>query len=178
MDDIAELLRNGHQARREHRLDDARRLFTEVIDLGKKLSLAEFVAEGLTGLGQIERDLNHLDKALEAYSEARVIYRGGNHTLTLAHTIRHLGDIHTEHGDLAAAEPCFVEALSIYRNHPETKPLDLANALRGYAVLKQNTGQKAESKLLWEEARELYCALNIETGVSESSRRIAALTDR
>jgi tetratricopeptide (TPR) repeat protein len=138
MEDVAGLLRNGHQARREHRLDDA----------------------------------------LKLYQSAATIYRERNEPLALAHTVRHVGDIQTERGDLAAAEPCFVEALSIYRSHPETKPLDLANAIRGYAVLKQNTGQKAESKLLWQEARELYRALNIEAGVAESTRRIDALTDR
>jgi tetratricopeptide (TPR) repeat protein len=137
MEDIADLLTNGHQARREHRLDSA----------------------------------------LESYQNAATIYRGRNEPLALAHTVRHVGDIQTELGLLTEAEASFQEALSIYRSHSVTKPLDLANAVRGHAVLKQTAGDKLNAKLLWEEAHELYRALNIDAGVAESSRHIAELAD-
>ena len=128
--------------------------------------------------GYQARKEHRLDEALESYQRAADTYRSHNDPLALAHTVRHVGDIQTELGDLTQAEASFTEALSIYRSHPETEPLDLANAIRGYALLKQLAGDKTNAKLLWEEARDLYKLLNIDAGVAESSRRIAGLTDR
>ena len=48
----------------------------------------------------------------------------------LAHTVRHLGDVHHDAGDAALAEACYVEALSLYRSHGQDRPLDHANAVR------------------------------------------------
>jgi hypothetical protein len=73
------------------------------------------------------------------------------------------------------AEPCYHEALTIYRAHKETPPLDLANAIRGLALLKSNAGEVEEARALWAEARDLYAAVNVEAGVKESSRRLALL---
>src|SRR3954463_1589355 len=127
--------------------------------------------------GYQARKERRLDEALESYRRAAMIYRSLNEALALAHTVRHVGDIQTELGDLTQAEASFTEALSIYRSHPDTKPLDHANAVRGYALLKQVAGDKANARRLWEEARGLYLSLNIESGVAESTRRIEALAD-
>jgi tetratricopeptide (TPR) repeat protein len=133
------------------------------------------LALALKGLGQIERDLHHGDAALQHYEEAAEIYRAESDPLKLAHTVRHVGDIHQDAGRLKLAEPCYREALAIYRAHAETPPLDLANAIRSLALLKSNTGEAAQARALWEEARNLYAMVNVEAGVQESSRRIALL---
>jgi tetratricopeptide (TPR) repeat protein len=125
--------------------------------------------------GYQARKEHRLEESLESYRRAAMIYRSRNEPLGLAHTVRHVGDIQTELGDLTQAEASFIEALSIYRSHPDTKALDLANAIRGYALLKQIAGDKANALRLWEEARELYRTLNIDAGVAESNRRIAEL---
>jgi hypothetical protein len=51
--------------------------------------------------------------------------------------VRHLGDAYSYAGWVAQAEPCYVEALSIYRREHQAHPLDVANAVRAFAVLKQ-----------------------------------------
>src|SRR5213594_1629470 len=87
--------------------------------------------------------------------------------LKLAHTIRHLGDAYYYAGRWALAEPCYVEALSIYRRHENRQPLDLANAIRSFAVLKDEVGAAAEAELLWQEAHDLYVALDVSAGIAE-----------
>lgn len=96
----------------------------------------------------------------------------------LAHTVRHLGDIHRDAGHFDLAEPCYHEALSLYRSDKRTPSLDLANAVRPLAILKENTGDFEEARRLWEETRDLYAAVNVSQGVAESSARLAPLVLR
>src|SRR5438094_275131 len=66
--------------------------------------------------------------------------------LKLAHTIRHLGDAYYYAGRWALPEPCYVEALSIYRRHERSPQLDLPNATPSFAVLKDEAGGAYRSK--------------------------------
>src|SRR2546430_2641892 len=98
--------------------------------------------------------------------------------LRLAHTVRHLGDAYYYAGRASLAEPCYVEALSIYRCHEHRQPLDLANAIRSFAVLKDEVGAAEEAQCLWQEAHDLYVADNVSAGVAESAARLALLARR
>ena len=155
--------------------DSARRDLVEAVALARRDQDPLQLAKTLTALGQIERDLHHTDVALQHYEEVADIYRTVDIPLALAHAIRHVGDIHQEAGDLKLAEPCYFEALKIYRAHAETPPLDLANTIRGLALLKEALGERQEAKALWQEALDLYASVNVEDGVKESSRRLALL---
>ena len=101
--------------------------------------------------------------------------RRGDDALKLAHRVRHLGDAYYYAGRWALAEPCYVEALSIYRRNERTRPLDLANAVRSLAVLKDEVGATEQSQSLWQEAHDLYVALNVPAGIAESAARLALL---
>ncbi len=109
--------------------------------------------------------------ARRCYEEAVALLRQLEEPLFLAHTVRHLGDIYFEEALPELAEPCYQEALELYRKHPERSALDLANAIRSLAVLRAHQG-----RALWEEAREIYTTLGIEAGVKEAADRIAALS--
>jgi len=170
------LLMQGHQARREHRLGDARRIFAEAVEAARLSKDRPWLAQAYTELGRVERDLRETDAALLHYEEAATVYRRLDDPLRLAHTVRHVGDILSESGQLQAAGPRFREALEIYRAHPETPALDLANALRGYALLQEELGERQEAVALWREARELYAAVKVQAGVDEGDRRIARLS--
>lgn len=175
LETVDTLLQHAAQARREHRLEDARRDLVEAVQICRKSDAKVDLARALSALGQIERDMKHNDAALRLYEEAVAIYRNQNDPLALAHTIRHVADIHREMGHLDLAEAAYREALTIYRAHAEASPLDLANAIRGLAILTFDTGKHQESRTLWQEARELYAAVNVEAGVKESTRRLALL---
>ncbi len=112
-----------------------------------------------------------LATARRCYEEAVELLRGMREPLVLAHTIRHLGDIHLEQDCPELAEPCYHEALNLYRTQGENSSLDVTNAIRSLAVLRW-----VQSKALWNQARDLYANLNVKPGVDESTARIAALS--
>jgi len=101
--------------------------------------------------------------------------RRGADVLKLAHRVRHLGDAYSYAGRWALAEPCYVEALAIYRHHDRTRPLDLANAIRSFAVLRDEVGAADQAQSLWQEAHDLYVGLNLSAGIAESAARLALL---
>lgn len=104
--------------------------------------------------------------------------RNSGDALKLAHAIRHLGDAYYYAGQMDMAEPCYVEALAIYRSRNDGRPLDVANAIRSYAVIKGEIGASAEAKRLWLEAHDLYLTLDVTAGVAESAARLALLAQR
>src|SRR6266567_3702831 len=145
------LITLGYEARRAGRLADANRLFAKAVELSRGAADRALLARSLTGLGQIERDLKNKVQALQHYKEAASIYRSLADPLRFAHTIRHVGDILRNEGSVEQARPCYEEALTMYRNHNETSNLDLANAIRGLALL---GGDAKETEPLWRESRE------------------------
>ena len=112
------------------------------------------------------------------YQLAVAELRNSADRLKLAHAVRHLGDAHYYAGEKKLAEPYYVEALSIYRSHDDRRPLDFANAIRSYAVLKGELGATGEAKSLWHEAHDLYLSLDVLAGVAESAARLALLAQR
>ena len=173
--DAAEkLVEQGYQARREDKPAEAKARFGAAVALCRNSGAQALLAQALTGLGQIERDLGNLDAALKHYEEAVLIYRTQGDPLRLAHTIRHAGDILRNQRQLDLAAPCYIEALALYRGNSATPPLELANAIRGYALLKGDTGDTEEAGRLWREAGSLYEAVGVEAGVDEAKRRTLA----
>jgi len=168
-------LQRARTARRERRLEDARRDAAEAVRLCREAGGRRELIEALKGLGQIERDLGHCETALPLYEEAAALCREESDSLLLAHTVRHVGDIHRELGRSDLAEPCYREALALYRAHAAAPTLDLANAVRPMAILEDEAGRVEEARRLWAEARDLYAAADVREGVAETSRRLARL---
>lgn len=174
--EIAEnLVDQGYRARREHRLAEAKDRFAEAADLCAGSQDRALLARALTGLGQIERDLEDLPGALKHYEDAVQIYRTLGNPLVLAHAIRHMGDILRNARLLDRAAACYGEAIATYRANSSASPLDVANAIRGFALVRGETGETQEAKLLWQEAGSLYAAVGVQAGVDESETQIARL---
>ena len=174
-DTIDKLIEEATRARLENRLADARRSWMEAVTLSREAKRTGTLIEALKELGQVERDLGRDAEALALYEEAVALCRKGTKTQVLAHTVRHLGDIHSDLGQWGLARPCYEEALALYRCDASTAPLDLANAIRPFAILKERAGEKEAARALWGEARTLYELVGVAAGVAESSRRLAAL---
>ncbi len=172
---VGTLIQEADRARRENRLSDAYRDFSEAVALCREAGASGDLARALKGLAQIERDLGRGEAALPLYEEAVALCRRQGDPLELAHTLRHLGDVHRAGGRMHLAEPCYVEALALYRGNERTDPLDLANAIRPLAILRESMGQIESALRLWAEARLLYEAANVEQGVAECSSRLARL---
>ena len=172
---LENLLASAEQARREKRLPDARRDALAAVALAEQADDSAATARAITLWARSERDLGDQEVALRAYKKAATIYRDRRDALHLAHTLRHLGDIHQDAKRAAEAEPLFREALEIYRAHPAAPPLDLANALRPLALLQHDAGNFDEADQLWEEAKNLYAQVNVLPGVAECAGRLALI---
>ncbi|MGA3045904.1 MAG: tetratricopeptide repeat protein [Terracidiphilus sp.] len=142
------LIEKGYAARRESRLDEAKGRFAEAVELCRMSDDPVLLARALAGLGQIESDLNRPDAALKCYGESVEPYRVAGRPLALAHTVCHDADLFRKQAKLDLAAERYREALSIYRSHEETPPLDLANALRGFMLLKSSEGDAEEATRL------------------------------
>lgn len=179
-DAIAQLLEIGYQARRENRPAEAVSAFTAAAAEARSAANPEgtrMLARALTGLGQMARDGGQLSAALDHYQEAAALFRSLDDPARLAHTVRHVGDIHIELAQPGLAGPCYEEALTLYRGLPQTNPGELANALRSGAILQEASGAKKEASRIWREVQVLYQAAGIAAGVTESTRRLTALAD-
>jgi tetratricopeptide (TPR) repeat protein len=127
-------------------------------------------------LAYVERNLRDLETSRRHYLQASELYRSLDNPLKTAHAMRHVADILREQMKSDEAAPLYAESLEIYRRHKDTPPLDLANAIRGFALLKEQVGDHKEALNLWRQARDLYELTGIEAGVSESDRRIRLLS--
>lgn len=129
-------------------------------------------ASELRALAESARSRRDLAVAQKYYEEATELLRNSTDQLRFAHTVRHLGDVYVERQNWSSAESCFVEALNIYRGQPPARMLDVANAIRGYAVLKDKSGTADEARELWAEAGRMYQALGIVDGVKECNLHV------
>ena len=124
------------------------------------------------GTSQIARDMGDKESARTLYESAVAILRKGEDPLRLAHTIRHVGDILRAQGRAAESVTHYEEALQIYRSHPATHPLDLANTVAGFARAAGDIGDTEAATSFWQEARSLYASLGVTAGVQEADRRL------
>ena len=169
---IEELAQRAALARKKDSLDEARRNAEEAVALSREIGPQQKLVRALMLLGQIERDSDHRTAALQHYKEAVDISRNVDQPLRFAHTLRHLADLYCDDGMLDLAESCYHEVLATYRTNKGSSPGDLANAIRGFAVMKDAAGSPDEARPLWEEARDLYASLGVEEGVQECNSRL------
>lgn len=133
-------------------------------------------AKSLERLGAIARNAGRIEEALSRYAEAATAYRADDDALGEAHAVRHIADIEREIGRLDDADGHYRSALVAYDTHEENaSPLDVANAVRGQALLHGMLGRMTESQAGWSKARETYARLCISAGVEECDRHLAAL---
>lgn len=100
--------------------------------------------------------------AEQAYYRAADLARENGNQLALAHALRHMSDLARQRAGLVDAWAYASEAASLYRQSDDR--LGLANAMRLQAL--SATGNE-EAKHCWREARDLYLALGVITGVDE-----------
>jgi len=163
----------GYQARRDDRLADSRAIFLKAVRSAAEEGDRPSLAEALCGLGQAERGIGNLEAARHHYAGAAVLYRQIGPPERLAYAIRHEADMLREACLPAEAEPLYLEAEGIYRQQGEAAALDLANTLRGLALVNESLGRPDASRLLFEQARELYAKCNVEAGVAECNKKLS-----
>jgi tetratricopeptide (TPR) repeat protein len=174
-DEVDELISRANHARWNNKLGEAKVMFEDVIGRLSHDSTDVRSVLVLRELAEVERRLGDRAAARAHYEEVIQQLRSRGDASRLAHAVRHLGDVHHELKQSNLANACYREALALYRVIPETQPLDLANAVRSMAILKQEMGATEEATVLWTEAQALYLATGVEAGVAESTRHLAEL---
>ena len=173
MDTLKELLARGYRARSENDPAESRAAFFEAVREASIEADRPSLAEALCGLAQAQRDIGNLAAASHEYANAAVLYRQVGPPTRLAYAIRHEADILREMSRPADAEPLYLEAETIYRQLGEQAALDLANTLRGLALVNESAGKMDASRTLWSEAGKLYAECNVEAGVAECDRKLS-----
>jgi tetratricopeptide (TPR) repeat protein len=168
------LFERGRAALREKRLKYARQLFRNALKACGPDDRQPLRAAIHIEIGRVARDLGDNESATSHYRTAAELYRGLDDRINLAHAIRHVADILRGMGRTEEAEPFILEAIAIYRVQQPLPELHLANALRVAALLKEQVQSDTDALPLWQEASELYRAVEVDAGVAESRAHLAA----
>jgi tetratricopeptide (TPR) repeat protein len=168
-----ELFARGYRARSENRLAESRAAFLEAVRKAAVEADRPSLAEALCGLAQAESGIGNPGAAGHHYANAAVLYRELGLPERLAYAIRHEADILRETGKLVEAEPLYLEAEEIYRQLGEQATLDLANTLRGLALVNGSAGKMGASKALWQEASDLYEKCKVKAGIGECDEKLS-----
>jgi len=169
---ISALLNAAKISRRDKNLIDAKRSIVSAIKIARRISHNSLLARALNDLAGTDRDLGNKAASIETYEELAELQKKNNNKLGTAHALRHLADICQEERFFEKAENQYIKAIQIYQNHRPRSSLNLANALRGYALLKIQLKQDKLSLPLWKEAKKLYEVNKIELGVKECDQWI------
>ena len=124
---------------------------------------------------QHEFDHGNLNQALDYNKETISYYTKAKNPNKIAHAIRHRADLQNELGHIEEAEMNYIKAIDLYRDNPDSPNGDLANALRGYALLLEKKKMYEDAILVWREIGELYLKCQFPLGVLEAKNRINQL---
>ena len=127
---------------------------------------------------QYEYDHEKYNEAVKFCRLAISFYVKGNNPNKIAHATRHLADLQLELNRLDKAEKNYLHAIDIYRKDPNTPKGDLANALRGYALVLEKGEKIAKAIEMWEEILHLYQDKGFQEGIDEASQRLKILSNK
>ncbi|HEX9160806.1 MAG TPA: ankyrin repeat domain-containing protein [Thermoanaerobaculia bacterium] len=112
---VRELKQRAEQARREGRFDEAKRDYTDAVEICRGLSDRLLLAHTVRHLGDVEVQLGRPDAAEPLFVEALAIYRSEQTTpLELANAIRSLALLKHSAGAVADATRLWEEAHALY----------------------------------------------------------------
>lgn len=166
---LRSLLSQAAHARSQGKAADAERLYKEAASEARPTDAAER-AEALMGTAQTRRDQGDRVGAAIYYAEAITLLRTLTETSRLAYALRHAADVRSELGEFAVAGSHIEEAVRLYRALDPPSPLDLANALRVFAL----NGERG-AHACWSEACRLYTELGISQANEECNEHLACL---
>jgi tetratricopeptide (TPR) repeat protein len=114
-ENFAQLLAEGHQARREGRLPAARAAFIDVVRKAAEAGDRESLAEALNGLAEAENGIGNCEAARHHYANAVLLYRQMGASKPLAGALRHEAEMLVNMKRASEAEPLLLEANGIDR---------------------------------------------------------------
>jgi tetratricopeptide (TPR) repeat protein len=162
-------------ARNEGHDDEAERLYKEAAEAARAQDTVGR-AEALIGAGQVRRHRGDQAGASMYLSEAITLLRNELATQpecitsTLAYALTHAAELRSELGESAVAGTQIEEAVRLYRAIEPLPTLDLANALRVFAM-----NNEREALAAWTEAQTLYKTISLTAGIDEAQKHLEHL---
>jgi tetratricopeptide (TPR) repeat protein len=95
-------------------VEEARRLYTESLEISKKLGNQGGIASSLHNLAVLVQDQGNLDEARRLYKESQEINKKLGDQDGIAGSLHQLGSLAEDQGDKAEAARLFGEALTIF----------------------------------------------------------------
>lgn len=116
MPNAAALIENGRKARAEHRLDEARRLYSEAAMIHREENNSLAYAHTIRHIADMFLQESQLAEAQPLYEESLELYRTNFNTklLDLANTVRPYALLHEKLGNQATARELWQEARNLY----------------------------------------------------------------
>lgn len=168
------LLKKGLEAEVRGSLDEARDLYAQAVAEARWVEGAQPLAHALRTLGGIERRLQHLDTALQAYAEASAASQRQGDLAGEVEALLATGEILAERKQTQPAEQALNRALELCQMEQEPQPLPQARALHALAQLSEVSNPQ-ETLLLWQAAATMYEAAGSEEKLAECKRYVAFL---
>ena len=171
---LNQLLNDAWTKRREGQYEEARQLLKEahqMCDSDNHRALGRIFHI----YAQFESDHNNDREALDYSAESVRHYQKSGDKNKLAHATRHYADILRRLDKKSDAELHYRQAIQLYRSDPDTSKADLANALRGFALLLEARRKNTEAIDIWKETKSHYQAIHLTAGVEEAEQRLNAL---
>lgn len=119
---------------------------------------------------QVARDHGRLEEARAYCGKSIALYERSKNEDRIAHSRRHFADLLCDLNRLDEANTQYEYCISIYRKMNVPFSPDLANALRGYALLLEKMNRSASST--WQEVRSIYRHHNIIAGIAEADEHL------
>lgn len=175
---IVVLIEHGWLLFKYRRFEDAISVIKLAVDLCRTFdngSILTVVA--LKQLGDIEAECKRWKPAEVAYVEAVALARTHASSTDLARILNHLGTLYYMTTDFASAWDCHQEAVALYEADDTTSPLDLADAVRGFAMTATATRSKGIARSLWLLALSLYQNSEITEHINDCAFNLRMLDD-
>ena len=145
------------------------------LELSEKFKVTKEKSVTLSLLAKIYFDLGSNKRSLESYQDALSIAESDSEPEQIAHITRHMADVEREIGDLKSSSSHYEKALAYYRSNMNKYGLNMANAMRGFALLKEKMVDYADAKSLWTEAKIIYEKYKFSDGVKECLAKLKKL---
>ena len=173
--EIQKLLDEAWDKRRVQKYEEALQLTEEAQNLCEEGNF-DFLGRIFHIYMQVERDQSNMTEALEYCKQSLEYYTKAGNKPGIAHSTRHMADLQQDLGLNAEAEQNYRKSINLYKNNPQTNEADLANTLRGMALVLEKNGNIKEAAATWKQAKELYVSCSIKQGVKEAEAKIKSLS--
>lgn len=126
-------------------------------------------------LAQFEADQDEYKTALNYYQQSLAFYEKTPFKDKVAHSLRHVADTFYSLNEIEEARSRYENVLEIYSAQEETNDVDMANALRGYALVLEKQDEKAAAVKEWSTILTIYEKYNLKSGITEAKSKIDQL---